>query len=247
MKLASLEKIISINDIKWAKSVQMVQVLGWNVVCRKNEYKPDDWAIFIPIDTEVDTNKEWFKFLRKKDSDKRWLKIETRRLCKVWSQGLLILPNTFPKVKELLENTCLSKHDDLVGIDVSEGLGVRKYEKDIMSKEEHSKLSKEGYKDFPEVISKTDELNLRSYPNILNELKNQKVLYISQKMDGTSMTLQGKEIEVLRLDILQEIANKVKYGKNPGEGIVIRPIIPVKSKITNGILSCKLINQKYKD
>ena len=54
------------------------------------------------------------------------------------------------------------------------------------------------------------------------------------------------------IEKFQQISNDVVYvtpmnKKVPGEGIVIRPIIPIYSPILGKMLSCKVINQNYKD
>jgi len=56
----------------------------------------------------------------------------------------------------------------------------------------------------------------------------------------------GEEIGIQQF---QDIANKVTYcsGSKPGEGIVIRPQIPCYSEVLGKNLSCKVINQEYKD
>ena len=45
---------------------------------------------------------------------------------------------------------------------------------------------------------------------------------------------------------LQEIANNFKYGKNNGEGIVLRPCKPRYSTVLNRQLSVKILNVDYK-
>lgn len=49
------------------------------------------------------------------------------------------------------------------------------------------------------------------------------------------------------IDFFQSAANNVKYGVSKGEGIVVRPVIPVYSDYLNKYLSAKIINQDYKD
>ena len=49
------------------------------------------------------------------------------------------------------------------------------------------------------------------------------------------------------LDRLRAMADNVKYGNEPGEGIVIRPVIPEYSPVLGRQLSVKIINSNYKD
>ncbi len=50
------------------------------------------------------------------------------------------------------------------------------------------------------------------------------------------------------LDRLKRIANEITYpAGNPGEGIVIRPIIPTFSNVLGKMLSVKVINENYED
>lgn len=58
--------------------------------------------------------------------------------------------------------------------------------------------------------------------------------------------------ELDNIDTFQKIANTVKYTTSdnkivPGEGIVIRPLVPIFSEKLTKLLSVKVINQEYND
>jgi len=50
-----------------------------------------------------------------------------------------------------------------------------------------------------------------------------------------------------KIEFFQNAANNVKYGVAKGEGIVVRPVMPIYSKYLDKYLSVKIINQDYKD
>lgn len=339
MKLATIEKILDKSVIEDADRIELIKVLGWNVIAKKDQFQVGDFCIYIPIDTLVDASRPYFSNLRSEKNPDTLVRIKTAKIRGVFSQGLV------------LPISCINLNSDEIyeGNDVSEILGVKKYEKENI-------LTMQGVNTynipFPtEYISKTDEDNLKTKPNCLNEFLN-KEIYITKKLDGSSMTLiktdnkflvcsrnlileegsvmyqyvlreklkeklleqsenlaiQGefcgpkvngnqlglKDYEFyvfniknldtnnyfgldemqefcLKLGIkmvpvldklicdenytvnkFQEIANNIYYTrpnnkKIPGEGIVIRTTKSEYSKVLQKMLSCKVINQNYRD
>ena len=82
----------------------------------------------------------------------------------------------------------LPEGDYQLGDDVTELLGIRKWEV-----EERVTGSGTVIGDFPDGISKTDELRVQSYPELLEEFKQVASYYITTKMDGTSVTMYRKD------------------------------------------------------
>lgn len=186
MKLATVEKIISIVPIEGADKIVLAGVLGWNCIIKKDEYKVNDFCIFIPIDVEVDTEYEAFKFLNKKK--RKYERINTIKLRGVYSQGLIVSPNLLPS------DICLSE-----GLDVSNYLPIRKYEKNLNSFSGKNKFKSSidvnmSYNitdahEFPShLISKTDEYNMKNCPKAVDELRDLEC-YTTLKIDGSSMTI----------------------------------------------------------
>jgi len=339
MKLATIEQIVSIKPILGADLIELVQVQGWNVVVSKGDYKIGDLCVYIPIDTQIDTSVKGFEKFAKSTSG-NLVRINTRRIRGVYSQGLVMGFTDFDPSVQIAINSDLT-----IGTDVSKFIGVTKFSKDFP---EPNSVAGVSSNPFPiHIIDKTDEDNLRTKKDCLTELIG-KQIYITKKMDGSSMTIikkSGSEIlvcsrnlivgpthsmyqfyesklksiietmeltniaiqgeycgpkvnsnklnlktfeyyifnvkdlttnnyyslneleqfvtthglemvplinkfvcpETITIQEFQEIANKVTYGLNPGEGIVIRPQVPVYSKVLRKNLSCKVINQEYKD
>ena len=341
MKLATIEKVLEKSNIEGAYRKELIKVLGWNIIVKKDEFKVGDFCIYIPIDTLVDTSREYFSNLKSEKNPDTLVRIKTAKIRGVFSQGF-VLPITCIDLSNLQQDIC-------EGIDVSEFLGVKKYEKENI-------LVMQGVSTynipFPtQYINITGEDNLKTKPNCLTELLN-KEIYITMKMDGSSMTLIKKDNEfllcsrrlvlekgsvmyqyVLReklkdkllennenlaiqgefcgpkvnsnqmglkdyefyvfniknldtnkyydfneiqelcsklklkpvplidkficneshtIDKFQELANNIYYTtpnnkKVPGEGIVIRPTKSEYSYYLQRMLSCKVINQNYKD
>lgn len=194
MNLASVQKILTIFPIDGADSIETATVLGWQVVVKKGEYKVGDLCVYIQIDTVVPDKPE-FEFLRE-----RSFRVRTIKLRKQVSQGLIIqLPNG--KFKE--------------GDDVTELIGVKKYEKPDSNPElyEKPKMPKKWYKKwvylfmynflyklFPKLKKKsrspfpkhlvgiTDEERIQNIPQALRQY-NGKEFVVSYKLDGSSITI----------------------------------------------------------
>lgn len=178
MKLATIERILQLEPIAGADKIVLAKILGWDVVVKKEDFKQGDWCVYIPIDTQVDPTRECFWFLANPKNPTQLVRIKTTRLRGIWSQGLALPISCL--------STKLTEEYLAESTDVSDQLGVTKYETEsvIPSDGETSKCAQ-----FPiHYISKTDEDNLKTMYMTLGEFVGQQV-YITQKMDGSSMTL----------------------------------------------------------
>ena len=108
MNLASIQKITKLSPIEGADLIEKASVLGWEVVVKKDEFKEGSLCVYIQIDTVVPELPE-YEFLRE-----RKFRVRTIKLRKQISQGLII-PLPVGSWKE--------------GDDVTELLGIKKYEK----------------------------------------------------------------------------------------------------------------------
>jgi hypothetical protein len=193
-KLASIQKIEWIKEIEGADKIELCGVLGWQVVVKKGEFKIGDCCVYIQIDT-IAPEKSEFEFLRERN-----FRIRTIKLRKVLSQGLII-PLPIGKFKE--------------GDDVTELIGVKKYEKPDNNPQRYEKprmpkvwykkwiyLFKYNilYKAFPNLrpktrspfptnlVSITDEERIQNIPKVLQTHKG-KQFVVSYKLDGSSITI----------------------------------------------------------
>ena len=210
-KLAHIELVHDITPIEGADNIEKIFCLGWGLIAKKGEFKEGDKAVYIEIDSQVDTTKPGFEFLEKNKG-----RIKTLKLNKfnVISQGIA-LP---------LDVVGLDASKYNVGDDVTKVLGIKKYENP-----EEKRLAKEGrdlridrvntrYKKFmktkfgkwimrhkftrslflkffggkkikpkawPDFITKTDETRIENIPQ---QLRDKRKLEVTEKLDGTSTT-----------------------------------------------------------
>ena len=180
MKLATIEQIVNIKPIFGANLIELVEVLGWNVVVTKGDYKIGDLCVYIPIDTQINPLVKGFERFAFKNNPTGLVRVNTKRIRGVYSQGLVMGIKDFDPLVQTLINSNLT-----IGFDVSEHIGVTKYSKDLLCGETSLHTSKP----FPNhIIDKTDEDNLRTKKECLNELIG-KPIYITKKMDGSSMSV----------------------------------------------------------
>lgn len=114
--LASVQEIWKIEPIENADRIELAYVLGWQCVVPKGEYHVGERVIFFEPDSFLPIKPE-YEFLRpssykKTDHMGEGFLISSRHLRGQLSQGLIM------SCKEELE----------IGADVTEKLGVRKYE-----------------------------------------------------------------------------------------------------------------------
>jgi len=91
--LRELAYIVTIDEIRPIPNydrVEHARVGGWWIIVKKNQFKVGDLAIYIEVDSKVPESNPAFEFLAKKH-----YAVKTIKMCKVYSQGLLMHPNDF--------------------------------------------------------------------------------------------------------------------------------------------------------
>jgi len=179
-KLASIQYIHHIAPIKGADKIECVHVLGWQCVANKGQFKAGDHCVYMEVDSFLPICKQ-FEFLRSNSYKKNEIlgegfRLKTMKFRGQISQGLVQPLSILPEGNYKL------------GEDVTALLGIRKWEI-----EERVTNGGTVVGDFPDGITKTDELRVQSYPELIAEFKAVKGYYISTKMDGTSMTMYWRD------------------------------------------------------
>src|SRR6266481_3269205 len=164
MKLASIQTISEIRPIDGADRIEAATVLGYQTVIKKGEFRVGDLCVWHEPDT-VTAERPEYEFLRKQG-----FRLKVSRFKGQVSQGLALHMNVLPPA------------DYTLGDDVTELTGLRKYEKRLSPN-----LIGVAKGAFPSWLPKTDEPNLRSFPEALVEFTGRECV-ITQKVDGTSAT-----------------------------------------------------------
>ena len=160
--LASIQKVEWKRPIEGRDRIELCGVLGWSVICKKDEFQVGDRLCYIEIDSVLPEKPE-FEFLRPKK-----FRIRTLKLSGVVSQGICFPLDILPEKYRSCE----------IGEDVTDIIGVKQYEP-TMDKEPDSVTGKKKKKypaflmrfawfrklvlpkprkgGFPSFISKTDE------------------------------------------------------------------------------------------
>ena len=210
-KLASVRTISDISPIENADNIVCATVDGWKVVTQKsNNFKPGDLVVYFEIDSFLPVT-EKFEFLRKSSfkvmEGKEGFRLKTIRLRGQISQGLILPMSEF---FTLNENGFWTTPGGIVledGDDLTEYLGVLKYEKALASS-----LSGIAKGNFPSFIQKTDQERVQ---NIYKYFFRDEWSYIefetTLKLDGSSMTVYYKDGYVgvcsRNLDLLEDDTN----------------------------------------
>lgn len=183
-QLATIQRIVSIEPIPKADKIEVATVLGWHVVVKKGEHNAGDLITYCEVDSVLPEKPE-YEFLRE-----RKFRIKTIKLRGQISQGLIL-----PAVPGFI-----------VGSDVTEKLGITKYEpggpdgestppqlkptskwvKPFMRwawfRKAYAWFNDHVQKDWPAFVQKTDETRIQSMAGILHNTG------VVQKSDGGSAT-----------------------------------------------------------
>jgi RNA ligase (TIGR02306 family) len=178
-KMATIRKIDAINPIPDADAIEVATVGGWKVVVKKGEYQPGQLAVYCEIDSFIPTTIA--SFLTKPGHTPKVYegvegeRLRTVKLRKQLSQGLL-LP---------LEPTCANIESLLFeGLDVSEPLGIVKYEPPVPAQ-----LAGLVKGNFPSQIPKTDQERVQNLTReIIEATAGNLDFEVTEKLEGSSMT-----------------------------------------------------------
>jgi hypothetical protein len=201
MKLATIQEIKNLEPIEGADAIEKATILGWQVVVKKGEFKIGQHCCYIQIDT-ICPEIPFFEFLRECK-----FRVKTRKFRKCISQGLAIPLDSLECFKE--QFTPGIGYFWNIDDDVTELVGIKKYEKTVEIAEEYVPvykpktwygkfLYKYFYRYFPkkryktnfptEIVSKTDEERIQNHPNYLEKYKGKK-FYPTEKLNGSSITI----------------------------------------------------------
>ena len=185
--LASIQKVEWKRPIEGRDRIELCGVLGWSVICKKDEFKVGDRLCYIEIDSVLPEKPE-FEFLRPKK-----FHIKTMKMAGVVSQGICFPLDILPEKYRCCE----------VGEDVTDVIGVRQYEPTMDNDKELVQKKKKKYPaflmrfkwfrklvlpkprkgGFPSFISKTDEERVQNMPWIVNDKRE---WIATEKVDGQS-------------------------------------------------------------
>lgn len=187
-KMATVRKIDALRAIEGADAIECAIVGGWTVVVKKGEYSAGDLAVYCEIDSFIPSTIA--PFLTKAGQYPKTFegvegeRLRTMKLRGQLSQGLL------------LPLTVMSDNGHTIyqveGIDVSECLGIAKYEAPVPAA-----LAGEVRGMFPSFIPKTDQERVQNLSAELAEwLKDGSHWEVTEKLEGSSMTVYVHDGEV---------------------------------------------------
>ncbi len=191
-KLASIRVISDIQPIEGADAIELAIVDGWKVVVAKNVgHQIGNKVVYCEIDSFLPIEPE-FEFLRKtsfkKMGEVEGFRLKTIKLRGQLSQGLLIPLDDAIQVMKRRNGEVYTEMLE-VGKDVSQLLGIQKYEPPIPAE-----LAGKVKGLFPSFLRKTDEERVQNLKTEYEEWKNSdKTFYVTEKLDGSSATFYIKD------------------------------------------------------
>lgn len=201
-KLASIQKVWKIEPIEGADRIELAHVLGWQCVVKKGEFKEGDNGVYFEIDSFLPIRPE-YEFLRASSYKNTELmgegfKLRTQKFRGQISQGM-ILP------LDLVANDACRGLP--VGTDVTELLGVRKYEMPEMAMTGGTAVG-----ELPGNVPHTDEIRIQAMPELLQEFGDLEY-YISTKIDGSShsVSVDGKGIHYMGHNYEYKLDDKCNF------------------------------------
>jgi len=180
-KMATIRKIDALRPIPGADAIECATVGGWTCVVKKGEYTVGDLAVYCEIDSWIPH--EVAPFLSKGNFPHVYNEVKGERLRTVKLRGQLSQGLLLP-LKELY-GLLRGLNNHFEGQDVSENLGITKYEAPIPAS-----LAGEVKGMFPSRIPKTDQERIQNLSTELEEWKAEKLTWeVTEKLDGSSMTV----------------------------------------------------------
>lgn len=212
--LAYVVTVDEIQPLEGYDRVVYARTNGWWCIVGKDELHVGDKAVYFEVDSKVPADDKRFEFL-----EKRNYKIKTQKMCKVYSQGLMMPLSAFPELGDAPVGTDVTKKLRIIYADPEDN--ERKGNGDPNAKYKsmaarHQKLfkskpvrwlmrrkwgkklmfvffgrKKDRPKGFPSFVAKTDEERVENQPWRVGDGKT----YIAtEKLDGTSCTYALKRL-----------------------------------------------------
>lgn len=179
-KMATIRRVDNIEPIEGADKIVCATVGGWKLVTAiTNGFKIGDLVVYCEIDSWIPTKVAPFLtkpgHFPKTFNEVQGEKLRTIKLRGQVSQGLIM-----PIASCIEICGCWSPLEE--GTDVSEWLGIQKYEKPM-----DAKLAGMAKGNFPSRIFKTDQERIQNLKRELETYANMN-WEITEKMEGSSMT-----------------------------------------------------------
>src|SRR5580698_6294084 len=116
--LAYIEAIKSLKSIPNSDNIECAEILGWEVVVRRGDFKIGDKVIYCEVDSILPEHCKCFEFLRPKK-----FRIKACKLRGQISMGIVFPLSILQEVNPFFDMTTIK-----VGQDVTEELGITKYD-----------------------------------------------------------------------------------------------------------------------
>ena len=177
-QLATVQKISEVCPIENADAIEKVRVLDWWCVAKKGEFSAGDDCVYFEIDSLLPASHPAFAFLAARShevsvatdtGEARGYRLRTIRLRGQISQGLALPLQTFAL-------------NAAVGEDLSEALGVHKWEPPIPAN-----MAAAARAPFPYFIPKTDEERVQNIGDVVRRHAGEP-FHVTEKLDGCSVT-----------------------------------------------------------
>lgn len=189
-KLASIQKILKLEDIPNSDMIEKATVLGWQLVVKKGDFKEGDLVVYCEVDSLMPDKPE-FEFLKP-----RGMRIRTIRLRGQISQGICFPLSMLPANINVEEDA-----------DCTDILGIIKYEPPMPAC-----LAGIAKGKFPSFIPKTDETRVQVLQEVLDKYKGEQC-FITEKIDGSSATFFFKDgtfgVCSRNLELLEDAENSL--------------------------------------
>ena len=214
--LAYVVTIDEIQPLEGYDRVEYARTNGWwCIVGKADGMKVGDKAVYFEVDSKVPSDDRRFEFL-----EKRNYKIKTQKMCKVYSQGLLMPLALFPELGDAKVGTDVTKKLRITYANdednARKGTGGDPNAKYKSMAARHQKLfkskpvrwlmrrkwgkklmfvffgrKKDKPKGFPSFVAKTDEERVENQPWRVGDGK---TYLATEKLDGTSCTYALRRI-----------------------------------------------------
>jgi len=196
-KLASIQKIKSLDAIPGADRVEVAQIQGWQVVVQKGLYKAGDLVVYFEIDSLLPA-KKWCEFM----ADRKY-RVRTIKIRQQVSQGLCMpIKELFPQGystftregEDVTEPLRVTKYDPESAKELRENPNAKRQSvphawmlKFNLTRILHQKMYPQMKGAWPRWMPKTDETRVQNLSRI-DDMVLDRSLYYSEKLDGQSVT-----------------------------------------------------------